>query len=166
LNLLHTEQPNLDQTMTTTSQELRQAVANLASGEDGKRDAEVYWHNVLPPDWHGPYPREWCGAFSLWALRKALGCPWHWEVGKGYLYRLRTTQTPDLGDICYMDRPYQHHAVLTAVGEAADGRKFTITQDGNSGPYPGMVEEHWRAREKWTAIYSIQPLVDIAMNLR
>lgn len=147
-----------------TSFELRQRVANLASGEDGLRDSQKYWHEVLEQSWHGPYPREWCGAFTLWALRKALGCHWRWECGKGYLYRLKTTHEPDIGDICYMDQPYQHHAVLTAAGVSSDGKRFVISEDGNSGPYPGICEEHWRAREKWTAFYSIQPLIDAALE--
>jgi hypothetical protein len=41
---------------------------------------------------------------------------------------------------------------------------FTITMDGNAGPFPGMVEELWRPLQKWTAIYSIQPLIDAALE--
>ena len=62
-----------------------------------------------------------------------------------------------------MDKPYQHHAVLTAVGAAQNGTPYVISQDGNSGPAPGVCEEHWRPRSKWTAFYSIQPLIDAAM---
>jgi hypothetical protein len=155
----------------TTAVELRQRVANLASGEGNSVDSAKYWREVLPPNWHGPYPPHWCGAFALWSLRVALGCDWHWEVEgvlgmtrSGFLYHLRTTKNPDLGDVCYMDQPYQHHAILTAVGTDVEGVPFIISQDGNSGPSPGVVEEHWRKRSKWTVFYSIEPLVQAALN--
>jgi hypothetical protein len=150
-------------TKMETRQSLRQRVANLASSEEGNFDASPYWREVLPSTWEGPYPRHWCGAFTLWALRVALGCTWQWEVGKGYLYRLKTTLDPDIGDICYKDRPYQHHAILTAIGANADGKPYVISQDGNSGSSPGVVEEHWRARGQWTAFYSIEPLIAAAI---
>lgn len=146
-----------------TPQELRQEVANVASREIDCADPARYWREVLPRDWRGPYPPHWCGAFALWCLHAALGCDWHWEIGKGFLWRLRRTDDPDLGDICYLDKPYQHHAVLTAVGENDHGR-YVISVDGNSGMPPTRVDEHWRRREKWTAIYSIQPLVDAALS--
>ena len=145
-----------------TPVELRQQVANVASAEEHSTDSVKYWREVLG---HGPpFPPQWCGAFTLWTLHTVLGCDWHWEVGKGYLYSLRPTNSPDLGDICYMDKPYQHHAILTAVGAAQDGTPYVISQDGNSGPSPGVVEEHWRSRSKWTAFYSIQPLIDECLS--
>lgn len=147
-----------------TSQELRQRVANIAAAEHGNTDASRYWREVLPENWSGPYPPHWCGAFTLWCLRRALGCDWHWEVGKGYLYRLRSVQEPNVGDICYQHSPYQHHAVLGAIGTDADGRPYVISHDGNSGQPPTSVQEQWRLRSKWTAIYSIQPLVDAALS--
>jgi hypothetical protein len=152
-----------------TSDELRQAVCNLASGEENSTDRIKYWREAMPnAEGHlgigVMYPKEWCGAFTLWALRIALGCTWEWEVGKGYLYRLRITTTPDLGDICYMDRPYQHHAILTAIGTGEHG-EYVISQDGNQGPFPSVVLEQWRARSKWTAFYSIEPLVQAALEM-
>lgn len=142
-----------------TAQELRQRVANLASSQEGSEDVAKYWREVLPSNWAGPYPRHWCGAFALWALRLALGCLWRWEVGKGFLYRLRPTESPDLGDICYSAEPYQHHAVLTAIGLETDGTPYTITQDGNQGMTPGICLEQYRQNPKWSAIYSIKPLI-------
>ncbi len=154
-----------------TPQELRQRVANIASEQIGSKDNDMYWREVLPREWQGPHPEHWCGAFTLWDLHKALGCTWTWQVRgcygatrTGYLWRLETTDTPDIGDICYMDQPYQHHAILTAVGDSAEGRPFVISVDGNSGAPPGEVDEKWRARKKWTAFYSIQPLVDAALS--
>ena len=146
-----------------TPAELRQRVANLASNERDSTDSGKYWREVLAPGYAGPFPPHWCGAFTLWALRNALGCEWHWEVGKGYLFRLHPTKDPDIGDVCYMDAPFQHHAVLTAVGTDAQDVAFVISQDGNSGPSPGICQEQWRPRAKWTAFYSIEPLVEAAM---
>jgi hypothetical protein len=144
-----------------TRAQLRQAVVNRAAAEELATEASKYWKDVLPSNWTGPYPRHWCGAFTLWVLRQELGCSWHWEVGRGYLYRLRRTTEPDLGDICYMDQPYQHHGLLTAIGLDADGKPYIISQDGNSGDVPGgQCLEQYRAREKWTAFYSIDPLLD------
>ena len=147
-----------------TAQDLRQKVANTAASQEQSVASAAYWREVLPVNWRGPYPPQWCGAFTLWALRMALWCDWTWEVGKGYLYRLRPTNSPDIGDICYMDKPYQHHAVLTAVGNDDKGRPYVISQDGNSGPSPGMCLEQWRPREKWTAFYSIEPLIQAALR--
>jgi len=148
-----------------TPRELRQRVANVASAEIDCSDAVRYWREALAPGTPRPYPPHWCGAFTLWALRVALGCQWHWEIGKGYLWRLKPTRDPDLGDVCYMDRPFQHHAILTAIGDTADGRAFAISVDGNAGAPPTHVDEVWRAREKWTVFYSIQPLIDTCNEL-
>lgn len=145
---------------------LRQEVANLASRERGSTDSAKYWREVLPASWRGPFPPQWCGAFTLWALRVALGCPWQWEIGRGYLYRLRPTSDPDLGDVCYMDQPYQHHAILIAIGTDADGASFVISQDGNSGNSPGICQENWRKRSAWTTFYSIDPLIKAALLSR
>jgi hypothetical protein len=142
-----------------TPGELRQAVCNVASSEESSVDAAKYWREVLPSNWQGPYPRHWCGAFALYCLRKVLGCTWHWEVGKGFLFRLRPTSAPQIGDICYQASPYQHHAVLTAIGTEADNTPYTITQDGNQGMTPGICLEQYRKHPKWSAIYSIEPLI-------
>lgn len=139
-----------------TPAQLRQRICEVAAAEEGSVDSLKYWAEVLPPDWHGPSPKHWCGAFTLWALRTVLGCSLRWEVGKGYLYQLHTTSEPLPGDICYMDKPYQHHAILTAIG--VDGT--IISQDGNSGPSPGTCLMHHRPRKSWTAFYSIDPLLE------
>jgi len=147
-----------------TAQSLRRLVANTASSQEQSVASACYWREVLSKDYRGPYPPQWCGAFTLWVLHEALGCDWSWEVGKGYLYRIKTTTDPDIGDICYMDKPYQHHAVLTAVGNDDKGMPFVISQDGNSGPAPGMCLEQWRPRNRWTAFYSIEPLIQAALS--
>jgi len=154
-----------------TAGELRQLVANVASNEYTSTDASRYWRVVLPPTWRGPYPKHWCGAFALWSLKTALGCPWHWDFfpngeGKGFLWRLPKTKTPDLGDVCYMAQPYQHHAILTAIGTTPEGFDYVISQDGNSGASPGECLEQWRHRNAWTAFYSIEPAIQACINER
>lgn len=148
-----------------TSAELRQKVCELAASQEEVVGGGVYWRGVLPKNWQGPYPRHWCGAFALWCLREVLGCEWQWEVDgitnsekkSGFLFHLRRTSNPQPGDICYSDKPYQHHAVLLAIG--IDGS--TITQDGNQGAAPGQCLRKYRKRPKWSAIYSIEPLLKI-----
>lgn len=129
----------------------RDRVVALASAEVGSSDPAKYWRDVLAQPWHGAYPRHWCGAFALWCLRQAELTDWHWEVGKGFLWRLPRTKTPEPGDIGYVDQPFQHHYVI------ADAGKHTLTSvDGNQGS-PGVQERH-RAVAKDT-YFSIAPLL-------
>lgn len=141
-----------------TPAQVRQRVVEVAAREDGATDARRYWREVLPASWHGPYPPHWCGAFALWALRVGAGCQWQWEVGTGFLYRLRRVGAVQPGDIAYRDLPYQHHAVVLAVLD--DGR--VITQEGHSGARPGVCRQFTRPATWWTAYYSIDPLVKAA----
>jgi hypothetical protein len=145
-----------------TPTQLRQRLCEVAAAEQGSVDSLKYWSEVLPPAWHGPPPKHWCGAFTLWALRTVLGCEWTWEVNgvlgakhSGYLYRLPMTKRPLPGDVCYMNAPYQHHALLIATG--IDG--YVMTQDGNSGNSPGVCLACRRPMSAWTAFYSIEPLL-------
>jgi len=142
-----------------TPEQKRQTICELASSQEGVVGAERYWREVLGPKWQGPYPRHWCGAFALWCLREAIGCNWEWKVGLGFLFRLLPTDNPLPGDICYIDKPYQHHAVLLAIGEQDNGKRFTISQDGNQGAAPGKCLRIYRKLPKWSAIYSIESLL-------
>lgn len=114
----------------------RETVVRIAKQELGENDAKRYWEDVLPPTWKGPFPRHWCGAFALWCLRQAGLTDWHWEVGKGFLYRLPIVRVPEPGDIGYQDKPFQHHFVVTDVGQ----HTFSSV-DGNQGT-PGVQERH------------------------
>ena len=139
-----------------TPEQLRQKVCEVAASQEGVIGADRYWREVLPKNWQGPYPRHWCGAFALWCLHEALGCDWAWKIGLGFLFRLTPTDDPKPGDICYSDKPYQHHAVLLASGVDFG----TITQDGTQGASPGQCLRVHRQRPKWSAIYSIESLVN------
>mgnify|MGYP001600074247 CR=1 FL=1 len=156
-----------------TADELRKEVAHIASNEEHSKDSAKYWKEVLPSNWQGPYPKEWCGAYALWCLHKGLNCELIWEFAtstkreSGFLHHLtmiRRGVEPNIGDIAYRDKPFQHHAVVTAAGIDADGIPFVITQDGNSGDPPGEVLEHWNEQKHWTCFYSIQELVEDAMS--
>jgi hypothetical protein len=146
-----------------TTESIRQRVANTANQENHAKDATKYWADVLSLTWRGPYPSQWCGAFVLWCLRTSLGCGLQWEVSSGFLHhlpQLRRGAMPELGDIAYLDNPYQHHAVVVAAGLSSDGVPYVITMDGNSGSPPGEVIEHWSHQSCWTCFFSIDRLVD------
>jgi hypothetical protein len=132
----------------------RAAIVAAAKSQLGLSDPDVYWREVLPVTWKGPYPRHWCGAFALWCLRQAgVGLGIRWEVGKGFLYRLKRTTTPEPGDIGYVDQPFQHHFVVTEADRHTIG-----SVDGNQGT-PG-VQARSRAVGKHL-YYSVASLLPI-----
>jgi hypothetical protein len=149
-------------TQPITALDLRKQICSVVQAENKSRDSLKYWSKVLPKTWRGPPPPHWCGAFALWALRTTLLCSWTWEIHGvtnnerkyGFLFRLPKTATPQPGDICYQAEPYQHHGVLLDVL----GNKV-ISQDGNTGPSPGICAQKERPRSQWTAFYSIEPLL-------
>lgn len=139
----------------------RLTIVRAAIDERDNTDPTKYWRAVLPANWKGPFPPHWCGAFALWAIKQGGQNTWLWGIpgitsirGEfGFLYRLRQTGDPKPGDIAYKNKPYQHHAVVTAV----DG-DMVVTADGNSGSgKPTRVtigNEH--SRTFWSAFYSIE----------
>jgi hypothetical protein len=129
----------------------RTLVVDLATAEIGKSDATKYWREALQSG--PPYPLHWCGAFALWALREAKLTGWHWAIGKGFLWRLPRTKNPKPGDMGYQDQPFQHHFVVTEVGE----HTFTSV-DGNQGN-PGVQLRNRKMDVYKYAFYSIEPLL-------
>ncbi len=123
----------------------------------------AYWGDVLHQPDAAPHPREWCGAFALWCLHQAgLGKSLRWVFGPpqyGFLYNLPTTAQPKPGDVAYLDRPWQHHAIVVS----ADGGSV-VTIDGNQGNAE-PVKEHTAALAHWTAFYSIAPLLTAAKGI-
>ncbi len=127
------------------------------------------WDDVLvhpsPRNAHGlralTYPPQWCGAFALRCLHEAhVALSVKWEFGPphyGFLYRLPTTHAPEPGDIAYLDKPWQHHAIVTGV----DG-DTVHTIDGNQGP-SAPIKTHSVPLEHWTAFYSIAPFLKEAI---
>lgn len=119
-----------------------------------------YWAAVLRQPFAGPYPKAWCGAFALWALHQAgLGLDLRWrfesttDKRSGFLYALAKTKAPKPGDIAYLDQPWQHHAIVSAV----DG-DTVHTIDGNQGPL-SPVKAHEAPLKHWTGFYSIGALL-------
>lgn len=114
-----------------------------------------YWADVLV-GYDGPsYPKQWCGALALFCLHSGgVALDVHWEVGKGFLYRLHTTPHPEPGDVAYLDAPFQHHAIVTHIeGESV------VTVNGNQGPTdPIQIKTH--PLKHWTAFYSIAPWLE------
>jgi hypothetical protein len=107
------------------------------------------------------YPPEWCGAFALHCLHEAhLATGVKWAFGPphyGFLYRLHTTKTPEPGDIAYLDKPWQHHAIVTDVeGDTVH------TIDGNQGAL-APIKTHSAPLSHWTAFYSILPFITEVM---
>jgi len=129
----------------------RDAVVQIARAEVGLSDASKYWRDVLTSG--PPYPPHWCGAFALFCLRQAGLTDWHWEIGKGFLWRLRRTLDPQPGDIGYQDAPFQHHFVVT------EADKHTLESvDGNQGT-PGVQVRHRAVGSPKFAFYSIASLL-------
>jgi len=100
-----------------TPAEARQYVAALARSYLGRSDEDTFWARCGVAK---PYPTSWCGAFALSILREAGLCSWTWDFEwlnqynrSGFLWHLAPPRhTPELGDMCYVDQPYQHHAVV------------------------------------------------------
>ena len=129
----------------------RAGVVGIARAELGLSDASKYWRDVLTSG--PPFPPSWCGAFALFCLRQAGLTEWHWEIGKGFLWRLKRTYDPQIGDCGYLDQPFQHHFVVTEVGT------HTLTSvDGNQG-VPGVQERHRALPNPHLVFYSIDPLL-------
>lgn len=98
----------------------RQAIVAAAASQIGPFDQQKvdgYWRAVLTADqYHDGIKLSWCGAFALAMLHKAgVGLDKHWHFGSGFLlvppHPLPRVSTPQAGDIIYLDKPFQHHAV-------------------------------------------------------
>ncbi len=133
---------------------VRALIVGNAYAQIGGVTVSDYWRSALGKGWQGPFPKHWCGAFCL-AMLHSVGAATDvlWEVGKGFLFRLKATKRPEPGDIVYFDKPFQHHALFARY----DGDSI-ITVDGNQG-FPHPVREVCRDRDRPTAIYSIASLL-------
>jgi len=133
----------------------RALVVQSALGEVGSNNTSKYWNMVAP----GAIINKgtaWCGAFALWSLKEVgLAKNWFWQFGKGFLYQLPITHNPQPGDIAYVDKPYQHHAVVHTVN--SDGTVNLINGNGTDG----KVSLSTQPTSHITAFYSIEPLVNV-----
>lgn len=118
----------------------------------------AYWQSVLRyPDLGNP--PQWCGAFALWCLHQAgVGTELRWEFGPphyGFLWNLKQTKTPQAGDIAYLDKPFEHHAIVVTVeGDTVH------TIDGNQGA-AAPITTHEAPLTHWTAFFSIATLLEL-----
>lgn len=129
----------------------RHKIVFIAANEIGPQDPNKYWADVLPGV--SSFKGEWCGGFTLWVLHQAgIAKDINWTIGKGYCYQLPITNNPMPGDIAYIDKPYQHHAIVESVTA-----EMVSTIDGNQ---PGnTVARRLRPKSAITAFYSIDGLI-------
>ena len=141
----------------------RARVVAAAVGELGQSDSMRYWPSAYGKPIADPFGFRhlaWCGAFALWCLHQAeLAADIHWELGRGFLYRLHMTREPKAGDVAYFQH-LQHHAVVEAVHE--DGRVSLINGNGAGG----QVTRSTGTLGLVTAFYSIDGLLpELAQEL-
>lgn len=136
--------------------ELGKVEARLNDGTGSRVGAErllEYFHIAAPGVWDDSIIRtagakmpSWCGIFSVWAHKKAGKNIGEWQMGKGVsaFGTLTQTDNPQPGDIGYIHKPNQHHAVVKEV----QGDKIQ-TIDGNSG-VNSEVKENTKARSEYS----------------
>lgn len=149
----------LDLLESPMSDEIRARIVQLARAEVGPGDLDHYWSSCGIRPTPSPYKKggQWCGVFALAMLHDAgVATDVMWTIGAGFLEIpgrvLPKTKTPKPGDICYQDRPYQHHSIVEYL---RDGMLATI--DGNSGNAPGAVTRRVRPLPGDVVFYSIEP---------
>src|ERR1700690_1872672 len=130
----------------------RSLVVNAAMSQVGSGDAQKYW-DATAPGVTANKSLAWCGAFALWAIKQAgLAGSWFWQLGKGFLYQLPITHSPQPGDVAYFSK-MQHHAVVQSVNP--DGTVNLINGNGAGG----KVSLSTSPQSAVAAFYSIQPLL-------
>ena len=129
---------------------IREKVVEIARGELGSSVWSKYTDGRTAD--HPGSRVSWCGIFALWCLHQCgIGHNMKWIYGKGFAYRLPITSDPQPGDIAYIDKPVQHHAVVEKI---VGNLVYTI--DGNIGD---KVVEKERQRGEFTCFFSIEPLL-------
>jgi hypothetical protein len=149
-----------------------EAIVEAAKGELGKVQARnddgsgkrvgsdrllEYFHVAAPDVWPdniietaGAQMPSWCGIFSVWAHKKAGKDVGNWQMGKGVSANnsLTVTDSPQPGDIGYIDKPYQHHCII----ERVDGDTIHSI-DGNSGLFSEVIR-NIRPRSTYTGFFT------------
>lgn len=140
--------------------EIRDKLLQVAYAELGNSDPHRYWLEAFGSDPNTSKKHlAWCGIFCLCCLRKLELCSWMWVIGKGFLFRLRTTSSPQPGDIAYFDKPFQHHAFVQSV----EGDKLNLIQ-GNYGTPGHVAESVCSITAKRPLFFSIEPLVQARLD--
>jgi hypothetical protein len=149
-----------------------EAIVEAAKGELGKVQARnddgsgkrvgsdrllEYFHTAAPDVWPdsiietaGAEMPSWCGIFSVWAHKKAGKDVGNWQMGKGVSANnsLTVTDSPQPGDIGYIDQPYQHHCII----ERVEGDTIHSI-DGNSGLFSEVIR-NIRPRSIYTGFFT------------
>ncbi|MDY0389501.1 MAG: DUF4157 domain-containing protein [Desulfobulbus oligotrophicus] len=100
----------------------------------------------------GPGLPSWCGIFATYCIKKAGIDIGNWQMGKGVAAygTLKPTDSPQPGDIGYIDQPYQHHCIISRVeGDSIE------SIDGNSGLF-SEITENKRSRTAYTGFFTAQ----------
>ena len=130
---------------------MRSKVIEIASAEMGASKWDKYTDGRTAD--HPGSRVSWCGIFALWCLHQAGLAPGiKWIYGKGFASKLPRTSDPKPGDIAYIDKPFQHHALVESVVG-----NIIYTIDGNHNDKVAKCE---RTRDKFTAFFSIEPLLN------
>lgn len=107
------------------------------------------WDDATIENSNGQIP-SWCGIFAVWAHKKAGKDIGTWQMGKGVsaFGTLTQTTSPQVGDIGYIDQPYQHHCIVVKVeGDTVH------SIDGNSGLY-SEVKENQKPLSEYTGFFT------------
>ena len=137
---------------------IRQRFAAAALDALGIDDPEPWFRDAAPCYASGAKSgKAWCGIAALaWARSVGL-TDWHWKDGVGFLSRLgfnQQTRSPEVGDICYIDKPHRHHCVVVSVNHEA-GTVLTVGgNEGSPGAVRGPTER--KINDKRLAFFSIR----------
>lgn len=98
----------------------------------------------------GPGLPSWCGIFATYCIKKAGINIGNWQMGKGVSAygTLKPTDSPQPGDIGYIDQPNQHHCIVSKV----DGDMIESI-DGNSGLFSEIIEQK-KPRKAYTGFFT------------
>jgi hypothetical protein len=145
---------------------LRDAIVEAAVAEIGAGNREKllrYWESAMGQEvsYDSVHRLAWCGIFALYCLHAAgVAKDVFWKVGKGFLLQpphpLKTTRTPQPGDIGYQNLPFQHHFLVENVNGV-----LIHTIDGNQPD----IRRRTRSFGSELVFYSIEPLLALAAGL-
>lgn len=155
-----------------TPEDKRRAIVARARTEVGSQRAGgervyQYWREVLPRAQTNAQVRQyaktkaWCGGFALWCLRaEGIALAFDWLDGRGFVgpAGLRTTRTPEPGDIGYLHVPWQHYCVVELYEPAA---QRLVSIDGNQPD----CRRYDRKAPAGMVYYSIAPLLAVTSTV-
>lgn len=138
--------------------------AKFPAGSDGGRQLRSGYDLLLeifqlaaPGVWSddvvkyiGPGLPSWCGIFATYCIKKSGIDIGNWQMGKGVSAygTLKKTDTPQPGDIGYIDQPNQHHCIISNVeGDLIE------SIDGNMGQY-SEITLNKRPRETFSGFFT------------